>query len=311
MPNISTKICGIELENPTVLVSGILDNTGELMARAARSGAAAVTTKSISPKPRKGYENPTIADLGDLGILNSMGLPNPGIEEFTGELKIFRKLNSKNNTTAVLIGSCFGETIDEFASAALQISEYADIIELNLSCPHSHLVAVGQDAKLVREIVKSTKAVLDKHKPLIVKLTPNVSKIEEIADAAVDAGADGIAAINTVKAMSVNAYMRSPILANITGGYSGPAIKPIALRCVYDIAKTVQDRDVSIIGIGGITGGIDAVEMMMAGADAVGIGTAVKFSGVEIFRKICTEIEEFMIEENYKNLSEIIGCAVK
>ena len=302
MVNITTKISSIKLRNPTILASGIMDEDSGSMKRIFDCGASAVVTKSIGLKPKEGYPNPTFVEL-EHGILNAMGLPNPGIKEFCEEIK---ELKDSNVT---VIGSIFGSNLSEFIELSKKMNiSGVDALELNMSCPHAkgYGLDIGTDSKLVKEI--TTKVKESSNIPVFVKISSNLTDIVEIAKSAEKGNADGIVAINSVKAMKINLDMKIPLLSNITGGYSGKAIKPIGVRCVYDIAKNV---DIPIIGVGGITTGEDALEYIMAGASAIQIGTGVYYRGVDIFKKVCREIEDWMKDHNYKNLSNLIGAAHK
>jgi len=303
---LKTKIGELRLRNPTILASGILGTNAGLLKRVSDAGAGAVTTKSISLKPQEGYENPTVVEL-ECGLLNAMGLPNPGIDEFKKEMEKFEK-----DKEIPLIASCFG-TPDEFPLLASRLDALrgVDAIELDISCPHHGVGEISQDAELVKSLVEDIKPVIKK--PLIVKLSPNVTSISEIALSAADAGADILSAINTVRGMAINIETAEPVLYNKVGGYSGPGIKPIALRCVYEVFSTLKNAgmDVPIIGIGGIICGRDAAEMIMAGASAVGIGTGIMHREIEIFQSVCDEMEEFMLKEGYSNIEEIVGLGVK
>jgi len=275
------------------------ENAGS-MKRVFDCGASAIVTKSIGLNPKEGYPNPTFVELEN-GILNAMGLPNPGIEEFGKEIKELKKLNIP------VIGSIFGSTFHEFIKLSEKMHSYgADALELNMSCPHAkgYGLEIGADAKLVKEITSKVKESCNI--PVFVKLSSNLTDITEIAKSAEKGNADGIVAINSIKAMKINLDMKMPVLANKTGGYSGKAIKPIGVRCIYDIAKNVN---IPVIGVGGITTGEDALEYIMAGASAVQIGTGVYYRGVDIFKKVCKEIEYWMKYHNYKTLSELIGVA--
>jgi len=303
---LSTNLLGLKLKNPTILASGILGNTAGLLKRMAESGAGAVTTKSVSLKARNGHENPCVVEL-KTGLLNAMGLPNPGVEEFKKELIEYKNFN----LNVPVIGSCYGRTCEEYPDIASELANYVDAVELNLSCPNDRDVLLfGQNPKTVRQVVSDVKSVIDKNKLLIVKLTPNVTSISEIARAAVSGGCDIISAINTITGMAINIETKTPVLANKIGGYSGAGIKPVAIRCVYEIARELEGTNVPIIGIGGIKSGYDAIEMLMAGASAVGVGTAL-WNNDKIFIEICTEIKEFMERQNYNKITDLVGCAVK
>ncbi|RLF40729.1 MAG: dihydroorotate dehydrogenase [Thermoplasmata archaeon] len=300
MIDISTNIASLKLENPTILASGILDETAGSMISILENGAAAVVTKSIGLKPRKGYPNPTIIEL-EYGILNAMGLPNPGIKEYREEI-----IEVKRNG-GIIIGSIFGSTPEEFISLAEKMESYGvNALELNLSCPHAsgYGLEVGQDRKLVKTIVEEVKNSV--HIPVFAKISSNLSDISSIAKAIIDGDADGIVAINTVKAMTIDLELQKPILSNKIGGYSGRAIKPIGVRCVYEIT---EEYSIPVIGVGGIVSGEDALEYIMAGASAVEIGSGIYYRGVDIFKKICREIESWMELHNYRNIKDLIGVA--
>ncbi|AEC51020.1 dihydroorotate dehydrogenase 1B [Pyrococcus sp. NA2] len=294
------ELLGLEFENPLILASGVVDMTPELLRRAHREGAGGVVTKSIGIEPRKGYENPTIVEL-PYGLINAMGLPNPGWEAFLEEFK-------GQKFEFPVIVSVFGGNPDEFAFLVERLDEVADAFELNLSCPHAkgYGMEIGQDPENVYRIVKVTKEITDK--PIIAKLTPNTNDIVKLGLAAERAEADAVSAINTVKAIAIDIYAKRPILSNKVGGYSGPGIKPIALRAVYDLAKSL---DIPIIGIGGITSWEDAVEFFLAGASAVQIGTAVYLKGLSVFKEIANGLENYLRTEGFSSIREIIGLALK
>ena len=295
-----TEICGLELVNPTMLASGILGYTGLSLKSGIEAGAGAVVTKSLGLEPRTGYPNPTVVQV-DCGLLNALGLPNPGINHFGEELKELK------NTGVPIIVSIYGFSSEEFASVAeAAVKLGADALELNVSCPHVKKAGaeIGCDTSLLVEVVKAVKKRVDK--PVFVKLTPNVSDIGEMARAAVEAGGDAITAINTVKAMAIEIETARPLLANKFGGLSGPAIKPIAVRAVYDIYRKV---DVPVIGCGGITSWQDAIEFMLAGASAVQIGTAIAYKGPKIFKSITRGIDTYLKKKGYKNVKELVGLA--
>ncbi|MDH5622985.1 MAG: dihydroorotate dehydrogenase, partial [Candidatus Bathyarchaeota archaeon] len=270
---LATEIAGLKLANPTMLAAGVLGLTGSSLRKVAEAGAGAIVTKSLGLKPREGYSNPTVAQV-DCGLLNAMGLPNPGVSHFGEEMREVKE------TGVPIIVSIYGFSSEEFAKAAeVAVNVGADALELNVSCPHVEETGaeIGSDPELVTEVVRKVKNKVDK--PVFVKLTPNVANIVEVAKAAVETGAEAITAINTVRAMAIEIETTRPLLANKIGGLSGPAIKPIAVRCVYEIYREV---DVPVIGCGGITDWRDAVEFMLAGASAVQIGTAIAFKGLEV-----------------------------
>lgn len=298
---LETEIAGLYLKNPTILASGIMGSTGSSLMRIARDGGAgAVVTKSVGMEAREGHSNPTVIEV-EGGLLNAIGLSNPGISEFKSEVE-----TAKKGGVPVIV-SVFGFTVEEFADVAVNAQKYgADAIELNLSCPNVKKAGTvyGQSPELSQRVVETVKERVNI--PVIAKLTANSSNIVEVAKACEEAGCDGITAINTLGAMKIDIRTKRPVLGNKTGGLSGPCIKPVALRCVYEISK---ELDIPVIGCGGITTGEDAIEFLMAGAKAVEIGTGVHLRGVDVFKKVCNEIEAFM-KGNYKDLDEIIGAAL-
>jgi dihydroorotate dehydrogenase (NAD+) catalytic subunit len=298
--DLSTKIASLKLKNPTILASGIMDEDAGSMKRIFDNGAAAIVTKSIGLKPKVGYLNPTLIEL-EHGILNAMGLPNPGIEEFGDEIKKLKNLNIP------IIGSIFGANSDEFIKLAKKMQEYgANAVELNMSCPHArgYGLEIGSDPRIVKEITSKVKKSLKI--PVFVKISPNLPDIVDIAKSIEQGNADGIVAINSVKAMKIDLKLKIPVLSNKIGGYSGKAIKPIGVRCVYEISNNIK---IPVIGVGGITNGEDALEYIMAGASAVQIGSAIYYRGLNVFQDICKEIEIWMKNNGYNNLSDLIGVA--
>jgi len=298
--DISTTIGSLRLKNPTMLASGIMGEDAGSMQRIIACGAGAIVTKSIGVQARTGYPNPTVIET-EHGILNAMGLPNPGIDEFGQEMNQLKK------STSPIIGSIYGATAEEFTILAEKMQRYgAAAVELNVSCPHAkrYGLEIGCDALLVQAITSFVKKKIDI--PVFVKISPNVTNIVEIAQAAEKGNADAIVAINTVKAMKIDLEVKKPVLANITGGYSGKAVKPIGIRCVYEISQNVH---IPVIGVGGVTTGEDAIEYFMAGASAVQLGSAVYYRGPEVFQQVCEEIRQWMKTHGYKTLSELIGVA--
>ncbi len=300
---LNTKLAGVRLENPTVVASGIMGNTGSALNFCAKSGAGALTTKSISLNERKGHNNPTVLRF-DKGLINAVGLTNKGAKENLNAIKYAIKESNRP-----VITSIFGSTIKEFGDVTKIISKAKPhIIEVNISCPNVEAEfgkPFATDPKISAEVTKIVKK--NTKIPVFMKLSPNVANIGEIAKAVQKAGADGITAINTVgPGMIIDTTTAQPILHNKVGGISGPAIKPIAVRCVYDIYKATK---LPIIGTGGVTYGNDAIEMIMAGASAVGIGSSVYYRGINVFKKVSDEIEQFMIKEGYNNIKEMRGLA--
>jgi len=300
--DLSVRIGKLELRNPTILASGIMDETADSIKRVAEEGAGAIVTKSIGKEPREGYANPTVVEL-EHGILNAMGLPNPGIEAYADEMEELRDLNIP------VIGSIFGSDEKEFSFLAKKMQEYgARAIELNLSCPHAsgYGAETGSQPDVVKSIVHAVKHSVDL--PVFAKLTSNVTSIVEIGKAAEEGGADGVVAINSIKAMKIDVNLKKPILSNKVGGYSGPAIKPIGIRCVYELA---QELNIPIIGVGGIKCGEDAVEYILAGASAVQIGGGIYYRDMRIFREVCKEMENWMKSNNYSAIEEFRGVALR
>jgi dihydroorotate dehydrogenase (NAD+) catalytic subunit len=297
---LSTSFAGLELPNPTILASGILGYSSDSFSRVVKAGAGAVVTKSVGIAPRVGYPNPTIVQSRS-GLINAMGLPNPGIETYVEEIKF-----SKTILAVPLIVSIFGYTSEEYAAVSKRaVDAGADAVELNVSCPHVKQTGaeIGQNPKLLSEIVENVKAKINK--PVIVKLSPNVTDITILAKASIEAGADALTVINTLKAVAIDIETQQPILSNVTGGLSGEAIKPVALRCVYNIAEQYK---VPIIGCGGVSNWRDAVEFFLAGASAVQIGTAVA-DNVEIFAAVTKGVESYLRRKHYSNVKEIVGLA--
>jgi dihydroorotate dehydrogenase (NAD+) catalytic subunit len=300
MTHLAVDICGIHLKNPTILAAGILDETGKSMIEVAKAGAGAIVTKSVGRAPRAGHPNPSIVELND-GLLNAMGLPNPGIDYFAAEIKEAKKGG------VPIIGSVFGGTEDEIADLATQMSTCGvDAVELNLSCPHAKGFGaeLGSTPEIVEVVCRKSKKGVGV--PLFAKLTPNTADIAALAMGAERGGADGIVAINTVKGMAIQPQARMPVLANGIGGLSGSAIRPIGVRCVYEIFEAVK---IPVIGVGGITSGMDALEYIMAGASAVQIGTGVWSEGLEVFNKTCKEMLRFMEENGFESVPEMVGVA--
>ena len=300
MTHLSVDICGLKLKNPTMLASGVFDETGKSMLVIAKAGAGAIVTKSIGKDPRIGHQNPTIVEVQS-GLLNAMGLPNPGIDAYASEIR-----EAKLGGIPV-IGSVFGGTEEEIAVLAKAMAAAgADAIELNLSCPHAkgYGAEIGSTPERVESICRQSKKNVGI--PVFAKLTPNTSSISELALAAERGGADAVVAINTLKGMAIAPEARMPILANRYGGLSGPAIRPVGVRCVYEIFEAVK---IPIIGVGGIGSGRDALEYIMAGARCVQVGTALWTEGPEVFNKICREMLGFMEENGFESVTDMVGVA--
>jgi len=303
MAEISTKLCKVKLRNPTILAAGILGVTTASLERAANSGAGAVTTKSIGPERREGHPNPVVVETPS-GVLNAVGLSCPSLEESIEELQ-----RTIKEVDVPVIASFYARTEKEFGDLAEKISgAKPHFLEANISCPNVESEfgrPFGTDPETASRITAEIKTITSI--PLIVKLTPNVTDIRAVARAVEDSGANALTAINTYgPGMVINPETAKPVLSNRVGGLSGPAIKPIAVRCVYELYEEV---DIPIIGTGGIQHGRDLAEMLMAGASACGIGTAIMDRGVEVFSEICSELEEFMNEHGYSKVRELVGMA--
>ena len=295
------NLAGLKLTNPTMLASGILGYSPETFETIANGGAGAIVTKSIGLKPRKGYANPTVVQAS-CGLINAMGLPNPGIDEFAKEIH-----KAKALLNVPLIVSVYGFSAEEYATVSKKaVDAGADALELNVSCPHVKETGseIGQNPEILADVVRRVKDAVDR--PAFVKLSPNVSSVADIAVAAAEAGADGLTVINTVKAMAMDVETALPILGNKVGGLSGPAVKPIAVRHVYDVYEQVK---APIIGCGGIAGWRDAVEFLLAGASAVQIGTAIATEGSIVFTRIARGVDAYLRRKGFRSVDEIVGLS--
>jgi dihydroorotate dehydrogenase (NAD+) catalytic subunit len=302
--DLSVDLCGMKLRNPTILASGILGVAAETMQRVYEAGAGAITLKSLTNVERTGNKNPTIL-ANEHYMMNAVGLSGCGVVKAEEEVK---KLTASH---VPIIASVFAASFEECADIALQFQEYGvDAIELNVSCPHTKpgegigctIGAYPESVEAITKIVKDKVSI-----PIIVKLTPNVTDIISIAKAAEAGGADIIAAINTVgPGLKIDIESGKPILANKLGGISGPAVLPIALACIWKIYEAVK---LPVIGMGGITTYQDAIEMIMAGATAVGIGTAVYYRGMDVFAEVVSGMEQWMERHEYTSLDQIRGVA--
>ena len=299
---LTVNFAGLKLPSPTALASGILGYSADSLHEAAKNGAGAVVTKSVGVNPRTGYPNPTVVQAKS-GLINAMGLPNPGINQYTKELSFAKSL-----LKVPLIVSVFGYTAEEYALVAKKAVEAgADAVELNVSCPHVQFTGseIGQNPKLLADVVCKVKAAVQK--PVIVKLSPNVTDLTELAKTAVKAGADALTVINTVRALAIDVETQTPILSNVKGGLSGPAIKPIALRCVYDVFEALPNTP--IFGCGGVTDWRDAVEFLLAGASAVQVGTAIALEDPKVFQEINRGVTSYLKRKEYGSVKEIVGLS--
>ncbi|HAJ34553.1 MAG TPA: dihydroorotate dehydrogenase [Chloroflexi bacterium] len=309
MTDLVTHFLDLTLPTPLVLASGIWGTTVSLLERAARAGCGAVTAKSCGPTPRAGHVNPSCLDWGH-GLINAIGLANPGA---AAEVELLQAAKQRLQALGVpLIASIFAGPPEEFGAVAATVAAARpDLIEVNISCPNVHSefgepYAASADA--AAEVTGYVKDVArDASIPVIVKLAPNVPSIGRIARAVVAAGADALCVINTMPGMVIDAESGQPILANRSGGLSGPALKPIALKCVYDVRKACPD--IPIIGTGGVTTGLDAVEMLMAGATAVGVGSAVYYRGAAAITAIRDELAAWLDAHNVAQVQEISSRA--
>ena len=292
------NISGLKLKSPIILASGVLGVSCSTMKRVINSGAGAVTTKSIGPKPRIGYKNPSIIEVYPGTFLNSVGLGNPGIDDFVSEIKEIKNYNFP------LIVSVFGDNIDSYLEVALKAENAgADALEINISCPHAEISCIGINKDLTYSVITELKKRIKV--PIFVKLNPNVTDICEIALASEKAGADAVVAINTLEAMIIDVNVKRPILSHGSGGLSGRAIHPIAVKKVYDLYKVLK---IPIIGCGGIYDWKDVVEFFLAGAFAVQIGTAL-YQGFDIISKMNYNLINYLEEKDYNSISDIRGLA--
>ncbi|MBS1257590.1 MAG: Dihydroorotate dehydrogenase B (NAD(+)), catalytic subunit [Candidatus Scalindua arabica] len=301
-PNLTIDLCGTKLSNPTVLPSGFLGTSKSLLKRVADSGAGAATIKSVSFEAREGHKNPTVIPF-EAGLLNAVGYSNPGAEETA------REFTNLEDVSIPVIASVIGTEAGDFVRVVDKLSASGfSAIELPLSCPHTPgfgLLAGQGTPESTKDIVSAVRKATKL--PIFVKLSPNILEIGNLAKAAEDAGANAITAVNTLgPGMIINIEARNPVLSYRVGGVSGQALRPIATRCVYDIYEAVK---IPIIGTGGISTGRHAIEMIMAGAAAIGVGTGIYERGIDIFSKICREMETWMSENNFNNINEMTGIA--
>ncbi|MDO4299889.1 MAG: dihydroorotate dehydrogenase [Clostridia bacterium] len=296
--NTKVNICGVELKNPVMTASGTFGSGREYSEFVDLNKLGAVVVKGVADKPWNGNPAPRIAEVYG-GMLNSVGLQNPGVDYFIeNDIPFLRQFDTK-----IIVNVC-GHSIEEYTNVVKKLQgQDVDLLELNISCPNVSEggMAFGTDPLMVEKVVNEVKKAADK--PLIVKLSPNVTDITEIARAAVSGGADGLSLINTLTGMKIDIYKRQPILYRKIGGMSGPAVKPVAVRMVYQVCKAV---DVPVIGMGGISNAEDAIEFIMAGATGVSIGTA-NFINPRATIETVEGIEEYMRKYDVKDLKEIRG----
>lgn len=297
-PDLSVSIGPISLGRPAMLASGILGISLDVFGRLYRNGAGAVVSKSLSKEPWEGYANPTIVGIKN-GYLNAVGLSNPGAPYFA-------KMIESNKDIPIIV-SLVGSIEDEFEFMVKQFENCnVTAYELNLSCPHVEKVGleVGDDPKLVTKIVSRVKSVAKA--PVIGKVGLGTTNYLDTVKAAIDGGADAITAINTIRAMGIDVETQRPILSHKIGGLSGPSIKPVAVRCVYEIASKY---DIPVIGCGGVSSWEDALEFIFAGASAIQVGSAVGDSWIDVFSEINDGIANYMKRKGYSKISEMVGLA--
>ncbi len=299
--NLVTSVGQIHLERPVMLASGILGISLDVFHRLHQSGAGAIVTKSLSKEPWEGYPNPTIFSVNGGGWINAIGLSNPGAANFAKMIE--------HNKDVPIIVSLVGSIPEDFE---FMIKEFTNCkvvgFELNLSCPHVAKVGleVGDDPELVKKIVSTVKK--STNVPVIAKVGLGSTNYLDTVGTAIDSGIDAITAINTVRAMAINVETQQPILSNKFGGLSGTPIKPIALRCVYEISLKY---DIPIIGCGGISTWEDAIEFFLAGASAIQIGSAVGDRWVDVFDEINNGILQYMEKKGISRIEEMVGRAKK
>jgi dihydroorotate dehydrogenase (NAD+) catalytic subunit len=307
MANLSVEFCGVRYENPLVLASGVLGITGDGMARVIEHGAGAVTSKSWWSKEHQGHKNPTMIG-NEHWFLNAVGLPDAGPAKAREELARYRA-----RTKAPFIANIVGGVMEDFGTIAAEVASMSpELVELNISCPNVHdefgkpmacsTAKAGEVTRLVRQKLNENGG---KDIPLVVKLSPNVENIVSIADSVMEAGADGITAINTLgPGMVIDIETAQPVLANRVGGISGHMLKLLSVKIVHDI---YAKHKCPIIGTGGVSTGRDAIEIMMAGATLVGMGTAVHFRGPEVFGEVAKEMNDWCDANGVENITDIIG----
>lgn len=297
--NLKIKIAGVEWENPVTVASGTFGSGAEYSEWMDLNQLGAVTTKGVSNVPWTGNATPRIAETYG-GMLNAVGLQNPGIDLFVKrDIPFLQQYH-----TRIIVNVC-GKSTEDYCEVVERLADEAiDLLEINISCPNVKEggIAFGQNPKLVEEITKEIKKYAKQ--PIIMKLSPNVTDITEMAKAAESGGADALSLINTITGMKIDVNKRAFVLANKTGGLSGPAIKPVAVRMVYQVANAVS---IPIIGMGGIVTAEDALEFIMAGATAVSVGTA-NFTDPKASLKVVSGLQKYMQENHITDINELIGC---
>lgn len=300
MPDLNARVGELKLRNPLMLASGFLDESSASMLRAWEAGAGGMVTKSIGLTPRTGHPNPSLVKVRG-GYLNAMGLPNPGIDAYVHDVQ------ATVARGATVVGSIFGGREEDFAELARRMDRAgAHAIELNVSCPHAKGLGtdIGCNPKLLEGVTRAARGATQK--PLWVKLSPNVVSVADMARVAVDAGADALVCINTLKSIAIDPDTRMPMLGNKVGGFSGPGLKPVALRAVWDVAG---ELDVPVVGVGGIMEARDVIEFLMAGASAVQLGSVLIEKDVQAFTEIATGVSSWMKAHGVKRVEDLVGVA--
>jgi dihydroorotate dehydrogenase (NAD+) catalytic subunit len=295
---LSIEVAGIHLRNPLLLASGFLGISQEIFNRLYNDGLGAIVSKSISVSPLEGYKGPTVVSLGEKGYLNAIGLANPGSDAFANEII--------NNQTPLIV-SIVGSSASEFPKLISKFDKLNILgYEINLSCPHVAKMGmeVGDDPELVIKIIKTIKS--KTKKPIIIKVGIGNTDILKLATIIQESGADAITAINTIRAMAINVETGMPILSNKIGGLSGIPLKPIGVRCVYEISKKVT---IPVIGCGGIFTWEDALEYILAGATAIELGSVIGYQGLKAFNQIKLGLIRYLEKKGYKSIKEIVGLA--
>jgi dihydroorotate dehydrogenase (NAD+) catalytic subunit len=299
-PDISVEIAGIKMRNPVMTASGTFGYGAEFADYMSLESIGAMITKGLSLRPKAGNPTPRIVETPG-GMLNAIGLQNVGVDAFVAQ-----KLPYLKEVATPVIVNLYGNTLEEYGEVASRLDGEAGIagIEVNISCPNVKQggIVFGTDPAAAQEVVRLVKR--NTTKPVMVKLSPNVTDVVLMAKACADAGADALSLINTLTGMAIDLDRRRPVLANVTGGLSGPAIKPVALRMVWQVAKAVK---LPIIGIGGIMNGRDALEFLLAGATAVQVGTA-SFLDPSAAQKIAEEMEDYLVEKKIPSIASLIGA---
>ena len=298
-PNMKVEIAGVEFQNPVTVASGTFGSGAEYAEFVDLNRLGAVTTKGVANIPWAGNSTPRIAEVYG-GMLNAIGLQNPGIDVFAKrDVPFLRKYNTK-----IIVNVC-GKTTEDYIDVVEKLGDVdVDMLEINISCPNVKEggIAFGQDPKAVEAITKAVKS--HAKQPVMMKLSPNVTDITEMARAAQAGGADALSLINTLTGMKIDIQRRTFAVANRTGGFSGPAIKPIAVRMVYQVAQAVQ---IPIVGMGGISCWEDAIEFLLAGATMVSVGTA-NFYNPNVTMEVVDGIEKYLLDHQISDVRELIGA---